>query len=114
MRSHIERSSSSPPFGGGVRGSRLAHPVMPHIGSILEQSEIRQNVDVEEFHRAVLLDEIIVKSFGSHDINGNALGNSEFGVPFFNPRNMRLCVFGWFDAFAIVGTLKHAGREILP
>src|ERR1700686_1690827 len=37
MRSHIRRKSSSPPSGGGVRGSRLAQPVIPHIRSISPQ-----------------------------------------------------------------------------
>ena len=33
MRSHIACSSSFAPSGGGVRGSRLAQPVIPHIGN---------------------------------------------------------------------------------
>src|SRR5882724_6144519 len=31
IRSHIECSSSFAPSGGGVRASRLAQPVIPHI-----------------------------------------------------------------------------------
>src|SRR5438094_10201514 len=96
MRSHIARRSSSPPSGGGVRGSRLAQPVMPHIKLILKRSEIWEDVDVEKFHHAFFLDEIIIKGFWSHDIHRNIFRNSKLSVASLYARNIMNIGFGVF------------------
>src|ERR1051326_6733982 len=113
MRSHIARSKCSAPSGGCVRGSRLAQPAMPHIS--LEQCEIREDIYVEQFHLAVFLHEIIIESFGSYDVNGDALGDCEFCVTVLNSGNVVGVRFGeghtFADALAILRAMKCIGRK---
>src|SRR2546430_3406309 len=48
--------------------------------SVLKQSEIGDDVDVEKFYLAFLLDEIIIKEFRSHHIHRDIFRNSKHSV----------------------------------
>ena len=69
---------------------------MPHIKLILKQSEIWEDVDVEKFHHAFFLDEIIIKGFWSRDIHRNIFRNSKLSVASLYARNIMKIDFGVF------------------